>query len=586
MLEWALTSSVLILVVLVLRRLLMGKISLRLQYGLWALVLVRLLVPVSFGATAVSVLNMADGARFPNSVAIYVGGHTVQSSVAEPDPTLPPEAWQAQYEQNQAQWQAEMDADRAETGTPVSLRTVFLGLWAAGAAVLGAWLLWVNLRFARNLRQSRRPLGADCPLPVYVTGAAQTPCLFGLFHPSIYVTNEVAANETVLRHSLAHELTHYRHRDHIWAILRGLCLALHWYNPLVWLAAVLSRRDGELCCDEATVKRLGEGERASYGRTLLAVTCRGRGNPLLTATSMTGGGIKERIRLLARRPKTALYTLIAVILVAAIAVGCTFTGASKGDDVLYDLGDGLTLAIPTDIAEELLLEFPDGQQEPSFPRVYHRASYEAGMEDFGSPMGFLFTLFRYDQVEYEQSYLAANGGSGQIIFARDDQWYYGMGVPTDVQFYAGSDEIDTDSPEYQRWQYILSWVTNTQADFAERNGLTRYDGEADLDRPFLWEGNTGMWNAAAPTVTCPSPCFSPSPPNRGMGASGAWRAAPRISTAAGARSCPRTFRCRRRNTTPTSRPRWMRDTARAFWTPSRQPWTGTGRSMAPRICPA
>ena len=60
MIEWAITSSVLILVVLTLRRLLMGKISLRLQYGLWALVLVRLLVPVSVGGTAVSILNAVE----------------------------------------------------------------------------------------------------------------------------------------------------------------------------------------------------------------------------------------------------------------------------------------------------------------------------------------------------------------------------------------------------------------------------------------------------------------------------------------------------------------------------------------------
>ena len=495
MLEWAVTSSVLILVVLALRRLLMGKISLRLQYGLWALVLVRLLVPVSFGTTALSILNLVETANISNPVIGYMGGHTIQLSISEPDPTLPLEEQQEQYEKNLEQWQAQMDADRAENGTPISLGTVLLGVWAAGAVILSLWLLWANVRFAQNLRRSRSPLAVDCPLPAYVTGAAQTPCLFGLLHPSIYVTEEAAANETVLRHSLAHELTHFHHRDHIWAALRGLCLALHWYNPLVWLAAVLSRRDGELCCDEATVKRLGEGERAAYGRTLLAVTCQGHDNPLLTATSMTGSGngIKERIVLLAKRPKTALYTLIAVILIAVIAMGCTFTGAPKGalleDAVLHKLGDGLTLAIPADIAEELLVEFPDEQQqEPSFPYVYHRASYQAGVEDFGSPAGFLFNLFRYDQVEYEQSYLAADGGTGQVIFARDDQWYYGMGVPTDVQFYTGSGEIDTNSPEYQRWEYILSRITDIQADFAARNGLTLYDASADLDRPFLWEG--------------------------------------------------------------------------------------------------
>ena len=65
MIEWAVTSSVLIFVVLVLRRILMGNISLRLQYGLWALVLLRLLLPVSLGATAVSVLNAVENAMFP-----------------------------------------------------------------------------------------------------------------------------------------------------------------------------------------------------------------------------------------------------------------------------------------------------------------------------------------------------------------------------------------------------------------------------------------------------------------------------------------------------------------------------------------
>lgn len=225
-----------------------------------------------------------------------------------------------------------MDAARAETGTPVSLGTVLLGVWAAGVVGIGLWLLWVNVRFARKLRLNRNPLKVrDCLLPVYITGMAQTPCLVGLFCPSIYVTEEVAADETVLRHSLAHELTHFRHRDHIWAVLRGLCLALHWYNPLVWLAAVLSRRDGELCCDEATVKKLGEEERAAYGRTLLAVTCQGSVNPMLTATSMTGSGngIRERIVLLTKRPKTAAYTLAAVVLITAAAVGCTFTGAQS-----------------------------------------------------------------------------------------------------------------------------------------------------------------------------------------------------------------------------------------------------------------
>lgn len=323
MTEWALTSSVLIVVVLLLRQCLKGRISLRLQYGLWALVLVRLLLPISLGHTPVSVLNAVEEAPLTQVVTFVGDGPDL--AVAEPDPALPSEQQQELYEENLQQGPEEME----KSGTLVHLNHVLLLVWGVGAVAVALWLAGVNLHFARLLRRSRRALAVeDCPLPVYVSQAIPTPCLFGLVRPCIYVTPLTASDETLLRHTLTHELTHYRHRDYLWSALRSVCLALHWYNPLVWLAAVVSSRDGELCCDEATVAQLGEGERAAYGRTLLAVTCQGRGNLLLTATSMTGRGrdIKERILLLTKRPKTAALTLAAVMLVAAVAAGCTFTG--------------------------------------------------------------------------------------------------------------------------------------------------------------------------------------------------------------------------------------------------------------------
>lgn len=359
MIEWAVTSSVLILVVLVLRRCLKGRISLRLQYGLWALVLLRLLIPVNFGGTAVSVLNSVAGARehFPDPVVVYLGDETAQAPAVEAAPTRPPEESGGQVVQNQPQDTTAQRNVPSERGTSFSVGALLGVIWAVGAGGLGLWLLGVNLRFARRLGRDRRPLAVeDYPLPVYVSGAVATPCLFGLVRPCVYVTEEAAAHETVLRHTLAHELTHCRHGDHLWAALRGLSLVLHWYNPLVWAAAVLSRRDGELCCDEATVRRLGEEERAAYGRTLLAVTCQGPGDPLLTATSMTGSGkgIKERILLLSKRPRTAVYTLVTVICIAAAAVGCTFTGAQRdAGEVPITLAEGLDApAAVSDYAQE------------------------------------------------------------------------------------------------------------------------------------------------------------------------------------------------------------------------------------------
>ena len=165
-------------------------------------------------------------------------------------------------------------------------------IWIAGTAAMGIVLIAFNLRFSRRLRRVRRPLeGSNTPIPVHVAPALPSPCLVGLFSPAVYVTEDAAADTTMLRHVLAHELTHYSHRDHLWSVLRGAALAVHWWNPLVWLAVVSSRRDGELACDEGALKKLGDSERTAYGETLLTlVTAKARPVDLLSfATTMTGG---------------------------------------------------------------------------------------------------------------------------------------------------------------------------------------------------------------------------------------------------------------------------------------------------------
>lgn len=118
------------------------------------------------------------------------------------------------------------------------------------------------------------------------------------------------------------------------------------------------------------------------------------------------------------------------------------------DGTGYDLPNGMTLAVPGAVSEELLV-FPAGEAElgeaPYLVWVYEKKSYEDGMTDYGSPAGFLFCILRYDQVEYEQNYLAVNGGAGGLdFFARDGAYYYGWGTATDVQYYR-SDEGETDA---------------------------------------------------------------------------------------------------------------------------------------------
>ncbi|MBR6521363.1 MAG: M56 family metallopeptidase, partial [Oscillospiraceae bacterium] len=344
MIEWIVSSWVLILVVILLRQLAGGRISSRLRYALWLPVLLRLLIPVSFGNIKFSAEEIV-----PNEVANrvettitqplgYVGYELPDLAPPEPDPTLSEAEQKLQYEENLADWEREMELAKAVSGKNITAKSVLLFIWIAGAAVAGLCLIISNLRFGARLRRSSVLLTEDAPREVYVSNIVETPCLFGLFQPAIYLTPGVAEDENALRHVIAHEAAHARHGDHIWAVLRGACLAIRWYDPLVWLAAALSRQDAELACDEGALKTLGESERSSYGSTLIALAT-GHSSLMLTATTMSGGkrNLKERVKLIAQKPKTAAIAVVLVLIVAAAAVVCTFSGSEEGDELKTQL---------------------------------------------------------------------------------------------------------------------------------------------------------------------------------------------------------------------------------------------------------
>ncbi len=321
MIEFLVTSSVLILAVIALRLLFRGKIGRRLQYALWLPVLLRLLMPFPLPGSPFSVMNAVPAAPQQAPVpAPAAGGAAAGVSASAGGAVLPvlpagtaasPSAW--------------------APGAEDILRLV----WLIGAAAVGLWFLGANLAFYLRLRRTRKACSAaDCPLPVYVSRAAVSPCLFGFPRPAIYLTPKAAEGGGV-RYVLAHELCHFRHGDHVWAVLRGVCLAAYWWDPLVWAAAVLSRDDGEFACDEAVVRRIGEENRLDYGRTLVDMVAVKKipSGVLCTATTMASGkhGIKARLNLIVRNPKTLIPVFAAVIVVAAVCIAATFTGALQGN---------------------------------------------------------------------------------------------------------------------------------------------------------------------------------------------------------------------------------------------------------------
>ena len=362
MIEWIVTSSALILLVLLLRLLVRDRVSPRLRYALWGLVLLRLVIPVSLWESPASVLRAAqvnEGyqlvSTLPDNMSLYENGNW--RSVAGPDGTFQMEPDAAgRWEVNQPRlhnaygWvavpsaeearalrdQGQKAVDTAGLKRLVDVQNVLRMVWQTGIWLFMLFLAAVNGKFTLDLRRGRRPDGEYHGRPVFIMDNLPTPCLFGLFRPAIYLTPEVAADETCRKHVLAHECAHFRQGDHAWAVWRGVCLALHWYNPLVWLAAYLSRRDCELSCDEGAVRLLGEENRVDYGRTLVGLVAR-RTTPrdlACCATTMTGGksALKERIALLVKHPRTTAVTAVLVAAACAVFAACTFTGAAEAEE--------------------------------------------------------------------------------------------------------------------------------------------------------------------------------------------------------------------------------------------------------------
>lgn len=213
----------------------------------------------------------------------------------------------------------------------------------------------------RQDKPGARQYGHRRHIKIYTAGHLVSPCLYGApGREAIYLPESITENEDKLRHVLTHELCHKRHCDSFWSLIRSALLVFYWFHPLVWAAAVLSKRDCELACDESALILLGEQERIGYGKTLLSIiTVKGRLSDFAcTATTMTGTGrsMKERICRIAEKPKV-LGTAVATVLVLVTAVSILvftesprFVGATWESGTIYVMTEDKRVMLPDTIA--------------------------------------------------------------------------------------------------------------------------------------------------------------------------------------------------------------------------------------------
>lgn len=271
LMQIGLTVSLAALVPLILRRLMKKRYPARMVCVVWAILALRLLVPVQL------TLPQAPVQVMPRTNYVVQSNQTAFRQAGLP------------VAQNPARWvtgtQAQM-LSAADTGTvkTVDITDILLTLWLAGVI---SCILWQGIgyyRLIRSLKGKSRSveradlhtilqeqcadLVIDREIPLRVSAAADCPMLAGFIHPTLYLPDE-RISRTDAAFIFRHELTHYKHGD-LW--LKLLLLAarcLHWFNPLVHLIARFAQEDIEAACDDAVVRGHDGAYRRAYGETIL-----------------------------------------------------------------------------------------------------------------------------------------------------------------------------------------------------------------------------------------------------------------------------------------------------------------------------
>lgn len=322
-------SSIFIVIIMLFRKLCRNKISMRLQYALWLLVALRLLVfPIPRVESDLSWMQYLQ--RYEEVMTQKVTQIKIPylSEVTTVSATV---STTALSEENQETVEQTSQSPQQVVKRSWEVSSVPL-LWAIGEIIRLGWLVMFvffvgyNIMFARYLHKNRMPYeGCMARLKVYLVEHLPSPCLYG---KSIYITPDVTTDEKKLQHVIAHEQGHFRQGDMLWSVVRCLCLIIYWWNPLVWIAAHLSKQDCELSCDEIAIKTLGEEERIPYGETLLSLVCvKTRAKDFISiSTTMTGSSksMKQRIQRIAKQ--TQMVWWIAVLLICVC--GFCFFGVS------------------------------------------------------------------------------------------------------------------------------------------------------------------------------------------------------------------------------------------------------------------
>jgi len=348
--EWvfqaSIAGSVTVLLVAALTWALQRAVHVKWLYFMWLLVPLRLLLPWT-PESALSTFQFLPGqaAASPHVIAdamlpglevdtgAFVGGQMIITSTAP-----------------------------SGVGEYVStLVSVAFWVWAAGAAITGAVLLYRSVAFGRLVRRANRLSDADAlealenckrqlqitaDIPLVQADFIASPALYGLWRPKLLLPIGGGEGYSVqeYRHIFMHELIHFKRKDIAVNWLMSLLLVLHWFNPLLWMAAYRLRAAQEISCDSAALAALGsaEVEAEAYGRTLIRLLesrQHARRGLRIAYLSEANGYFRRRIAMIAHYRRATLRSAV-IGAACLLLLGCTaLTGPIEDREIVAEFRD-------------------------------------------------------------------------------------------------------------------------------------------------------------------------------------------------------------------------------------------------------
>lgn len=354
LLQITLSMTVMIVLLLLFEKIIGNKFSAKCRYILWAMVIIRLAVPLNIPVYTVEAPNRFADQPKENAVVFATNASVPVTAMPEPEETsvmipsaIPEHNTQMPETEPLNSPPVEAEASDKLPSLKEWLKTIETILssvyvkvfWLTGAMFFAAYKLTVHGIYTAKLKRNKRLASDEIyeiyraltekyrikhPPALYRNDSVASPMLYGFFKPSILLPSCVEdSNAAVV--ILSHELTHYRRRDLWMKLVCLIAVSFHWFNPFVHLASRKCTQAMELSCDEAVLKGLNEEVRRGYGNIMLDIVkrCRNNGEALTTHFNPRKNAVTERfLNILDTRKKRRGILLIGLVLLLCVA-GCT-----------------------------------------------------------------------------------------------------------------------------------------------------------------------------------------------------------------------------------------------------------------------